>query len=158
MEDSYRSVKFDLKRSVNWDLKAKAIKSDKHDAILNDKRATEDSVAAYGEHGVIIALCDVEYNDIDRTFQTWHTELKGGKSKYQLAREARTAVSRYRKTHATLIELLFIRITAENLPLLGTMKQGRNSNAKSRPEKYLLDLEALDNFLVDRLVFQSETG
>ncbi len=151
----YRTVTFDLKRSVNWDLKAKAIKSDKHDAILNDKQAMEESVAEHGEHGAIIALCDVEYNDVDRSFQLWHTELKGGKSKYESQREARTSVSRYRKTHATLIEVLFVRFTAENLPLLGTMKQGRNSNSKPRPEKYMLDLEDLDEFLVDRLVFSA---
>ena len=155
--DTYRAVTFDLKRSVNWDLKAKAIKSDKHDAILNDKLAMNESVAAYGEHGGIIALCDVEYNDVNRCFQKWHTELKGGKSKYETQREARTSVSRYRKTHVTLVEILFVRFTAENLPLLGTMRQGRNSNAKPRPEKYLLDLEELDEFLVDRLVFPKKT-
>lgn len=151
--DTYRTVSFDLKRSVNWDLKAKAIKSDKHDAILNDKTAMEDSIAEYGEHGAIIALCDVEYNDSDRSFQRWHTELKGGKSKYEAKREARTSISRYRKTHVTLCEILFVRFTEENLPLLGTMKQGRNSNSKPRPEKYMLDLEDLEEFLVDRLVF-----
>lgn len=151
--DKYGRTVFDLKRSVNWDLKAKAIKSDDHRAILNDKSAMEQSVERYGEQGLIVALCDVEYNDVDRTFEKWHTEIKGGKSQYQKARELRTNVSRYRKTQATLTELLFLRFTAPDLPLLDTMRQGRNSNGRPRPEKYSLNLENISPFLVDRLVF-----
>ncbi len=153
--ERFGSVGFDLKRSVNWDLKSKAIKSDDHRAILNDKTAMEKSIALHGEHGAIIALCDVEYNDTDRSFQKWHTELKGGKSRYEEARILRTNVSRYRKTQATLNEILFLRFTEEDLPTLGTMKQGRNSNGRPRPEKYLLDLEEISPFLVDRLVFNA---
>ncbi|MCX6380135.1 MAG: hypothetical protein NT023_11790 [Armatimonadetes bacterium] len=147
--DKYNKVTFDLKRSVNWDLKAKAIKSDDHRAILNDKTAMESSIAAYGEHGVIMALCDVEYNDTNRCFQKWHTELKGGKSNYEKAREGRTSVSRYRKTYVEVAEILFLRIDADNIGYLDTMKQGRNSNSKPRKEKYMLDLENLEHFIVD---------
>ena len=143
---------FDGKRSVNWDLKAKAIKSDDHLAILNDQAAIEASIEKWGEHGVVIALCDVEYNDIDRTFQTWRTELQGGKSKYTRDREARTSISRYRKTKAVLTELLFLRLTVDSLSLLGIMSQGRNSNGKPRPKKYMVDLEDLDDLLIDRLI------
>ncbi len=151
--ERFGNVGFDLKRSVNWDLKSKAIKSDDHRAILNDKTAMEQSVALHGEHGAVIALCDVEYNDTDRSFQSWHTELKGGRSRYEEARVLRTNVSRYRKTQATLNEILFLRFTATDLPALGTMRQGRNSNGRPRPEKYMLDLEDVSPFLVDRLVF-----
>lgn len=151
--DRFESVGFDLKRSVSWDLKSKAIRSDDHSAILNDTQAMNGSVERYGEHGVVIALCDVEYNDVNRSFQAWHSELKGGISKYEIARRARTSNSRYRKTRAVLTQLLFLRFTEENLPLLGTMRQGRNSNGKPRPTKYLLDLEDLDPFLVTTLDF-----
>jgi hypothetical protein len=151
--DRYGKVGFDMKGNVNWDLKSKAIKSDDHDAILNDKQAMEKSLETYGEHGVVIALCDVEYNDVDRSFQQWHSELKGGKSKYEEKRAARTSVSRYRKTRATLSEILLLRFVPESLPLLGTMKQGRNSNGNPRNEKYLLDLEEIGDFLVERIVF-----
>lgn len=151
--ERFGNVGFDLKRSVNWDIKAKAIKSDDHDAILNDKEAMQQSLARYGEHGVIIGLCDVEYNDIDRSFQAWHSELKGGKSRYEEARILRTNVSRYRKTKATLNEILFLRFTPQDLDALGTMKQGRNSNGKPRREKYVLDLEEIEPFLVNRIVF-----
>jgi len=151
--ERYGTVTFDLKRTVNFDLKAKAIKSDDHRAILNDKTAMESSIAKHGEHGVILALCDVEYNDVNRTFQKWHSELKGGKSKYELDREARTTASRYRKTRAELAELLFLRVDKDNLALLGTMRQGRNSNGAPRPEKYMLDLDTIDHFLVEKVKF-----
>ncbi|MDR0763474.1 MAG: hypothetical protein LBF01_03145 [Bacteroidales bacterium] len=144
--DKFDSVTFDLKGVINWDLKAKAIKSDDHRVILNDKSAMEKSIYNKGFHGEIIALCDVEYNDVNRNFQRWHMELKGGKSDYELERENRTAVSRYRKTKAELIEIIILVLKEEDLDLLATMKQGRNSNGAPRPEKYMLELEAIDDF------------
>jgi hypothetical protein len=146
---------FDLKRSINWDLKAKAIKSDDHRSILNDKEAMDWSIKEHGVHGLIIGLCDVEYNDNDRSFQRWHEELKGGKSKYQLEREQRTSVSRYRKTRVDLQEVLFLIVTPDNISLLDIHHQGRNSNGKARPPKYMLnyDPEILNQFLVDRIIF-----
>jgi len=144
--DRFDNVSFDLKGTINWDLKAKAIKSDDQKVILNDKSAMEQSIEKSGYHGEIIALCDVEYNDFDRNFQKWHSELKGRKSNYELEREIRTSISRYRKTKAELTEIVLVVFKADDLDLLATMKQGRNSNGKSRPEKYLLDLETTDNF------------
>lgn len=152
--DRFGSVSFDLKGNVNWDLKSKAIKSDDHKAILNDKMAMEQSIANNnGEHGVVIALCDVEYNDVDRSFQKWHTELKGGLSSYEINRIGRTSVSRYRKTRANLVEILFLRLTSDDLAGLFTMKQGRNSNGKPRPEKYMIDLENIEHLLVGQIRF-----
>ena len=147
------STTFDLKRSFNWDLKCKAIKSDDHRTILNDCSAMEWSVSTYGEHGAVVALCDVEYNDENRAFQTWHSELKGGKSKYEDKRLLRTTVSRYRKTRADLTELLFLRFDEANLGALGRWQQGQNSNTKPRPRKFMLDLEQIAPFLIDRLEF-----
>jgi len=147
------SVTFDLKGCVNWDMKAKAIKSDSHKCILNDRSSTDASIKTHGAHGVMIALCDVEYNDVNRTFQTWHSELKGGPSAYETERRTRTAVSRYRKTHAVLTEILFLRLDKHSVRRMGEMKQGRNSNGKQRPLKYMLDLEDVDGLLVDRLSF-----
>jgi len=144
--DQYENVSFDLKGAINWDLKAHAIKSNEHKVILNDKLAMEKSIEKMGYHGEIIALCDVEYNDNDRTFQKWHTELKGGKSEYELAREERTSVSRYRKTKAELTEIILLLITKENIEDLDVHKQGRNSNGSPRNPKYMLDIELLDKF------------
>jgi hypothetical protein len=151
---------FDLKRSINWDLKAKAIKSDDHRSILNDTVAMDWSIQQYGFHGLIIAMCDVEYNDVDRSFQTWHTTLKEGKSKYETEREKRTSVSRYRKTKADLQEILFLVVNPENISLLSIHHQGRNSNGKPRPPKYMLDYdeESISKFLVDKIVFKNSGG
>ncbi|MBI4230921.1 MAG: hypothetical protein HY608_08820 [Planctomycetes bacterium] len=142
---------FDARRSVNWDFKGKAIRADDHHAILNDTSAMQTSIAKHGAHGMILALCDVEYNDVSRSFQRWHTRLKGGLSGYERDRIARTSISRYRKTRAVLAEILFLQITHRDLALLGTMRQGRNSNGRPRPEKYMLDLERVGPLLVDRL-------
>lgn len=148
-----RTACFDMKGSINWDLKAKAIKSDDHRSILNDTEAMNRSIREYGAHGLIIALCDVEYNDENRTFQKWHQKLKGGKSKYEIKREQRTSISRYRKTHATLQEILFLVVTSKNISALGIHHQGRNSNGKPRPPKYMLDYDTIKKFLVDTIVF-----
>ncbi len=152
--ETFGTVTFDAKREINWDFKAKAIKSDDHRAILNDKKAMLQSVEKHGAHGVMIAMCDVEYNDVNRTFQKWHAELKGGLSKYERERIARTSVSRYRKTKAELQEILFLLIDAENIEELDTMRQGRNSNGKPRPEKFMLDFEKIDRFIQDKLTFK----
>lgn len=154
--ERFGTVGFDLKGCVNWDMKAKAIKSDDHKCILNDCSAINATIAKYGEHGVLIALCDVEYNDVNRTFQKWHSELKGGLSAYERERRKRTEVSRYRKTKAELAELLFLRFDKQSVARLGQMKQGRNSNGKPRPPKYMLDLEEIDDLLVDRIRFPAK--
>jgi hypothetical protein len=154
--DKYGKTKtscFDIKSSINWDLKAKAIKSDDHRSILNDTEAMNLSVKKYGAHGLVIALCDVEYNDVNRSFQQWHQELKGGKSKYEINREQRTSVSRYRKTKAELQEILFLVVTSKNISSLGIHHQGRNSNGKPRPPKYMLDYDLLNKFLIDKINF-----
>jgi hypothetical protein len=144
--DRFDTVGFDLKGAINWDLKAKAIKSDDHKVILNDCAAMEQSIEKHGFHGEIIALCDVEYNDLDRSFQKWHIELKGGKSEYEFERESRTSISRYRKTKAELTEIVLLVLQKNDLEKLSIMRQGRNSNGKPRPEKYMLDFETIGEF------------
>jgi hypothetical protein len=148
--DRFGSVSFDMRGACNFDLKAKAIKSDDHRCILNDVAATNRTIEKYGIHGVIIALCDVEYNDVNRTFQKWHDALKGGLSDYEEERRIRTSVSRY---HATLTEILILKFDSHTIDRLSTWKQGRNSNGKPRPLKYMLDLEDSHEFVVQRIIF-----
>ena len=150
--DKYGTVTFDMKGEMNWDLKAKAIKSDNHSVILNDKLAMEKAMGEHGYHGEVIALCDVEYNDTDRSFQRWHTELKGGFSKYEIRRRKRTSISRYRKTKAELTEVLFVILKESDLKNLSTMKQGINSNDQPRPPKYMLNLEKIDQFHFEKFI------
>ena len=152
--DKYDRVEFDLKTHINWDLKARAIKSDDRRVILNDKSAMEQSIQENGFHGEIIALCDVEFNDEDRSFQKWHTELKGGLSKYEVHRRALpNSFSRYRKTSAELMEIYYVVFDSEDLPKLDSMNQGRNSNGMPRPPKYSLHLERIDEFKYDKQQF-----
>jgi hypothetical protein len=42
-----------------------------------------------------------------------------------------------------------------NLENLGIHHQGRNSNGKPRPPKYMLDYDTIGKFLVDKLAFPS---
>ena len=133
-------TQFDAFRSINWDFKAKAIKSDDHRAILNDQAAMDESINKYSAHGLIIGLCDVEYNDSSRTFQRWHTALKGGLSSYEIERKERTNISRYRNTHARLVEILFVIINRNAAALLSLHHQGRNSNGRETT-KYMYEFE-----------------
>lgn len=154
--DRYCNTTFDTKRQLNWDLKAKAIKTDSQSAILNDQDAMRASVKDFGEHGVLVALCDVEYNDEDRSFQKWHDELKGKPSQYVLRRRSEGAASRYRKTRADLAQILFYRFHGGNIEELGTFCQGRNSNDTPRPPKFMLNLEEHEMHIAATLDFVQE--
>ncbi len=146
-DNFFNRVTFDLKTQINWDIKAKAIKSDERRVILNDKLAMEQSIQAHGFHGEIIGLCDVEYNDHDRSFQKWHTALKGGLSKYEKRRKMESGTfSRYRKTSAELMEIIYVVFASKDLEKLDVMNQGKNSNDKPRPPKYSLNLGEMNDF------------
>lgn len=144
---------FDAYRTINWDFKAKAVKSDDFRMILNDQKAMDESIASHEYHGVIVGLCDVEYNDVDRSFQRWHEALKGGPSAYVLGRRKRTSTSRYRKTHAVLLEIQFIVFNQRKAMGLGIHHQGRNSNGRPRPPKYMYQIDSIPGVVVDRLVY-----
>ena len=133
--DKYDNVSFDLKGAINWDLKAKAIKSDDHKVILNDKSAMEQSIEKFGCHGEIIALCDVEYNDIDWSFRKWQTELKG-KWDFNFEQNRNISLYKYCITNIELIDILLLIFTKKDLGKLDILE-------KSKTEKYVLDLENL---------------
>lgn len=144
--DKFVNVRFDMKRNINWDLKAAAIKSHNFSVILNDVDAMNMSIEKHKYHGELIGLCDVEYNDLNRSFQKWHTELKGGMSKYEQKRTERTTISRYRKTKAFLEEIVIVILDKKSLSKLPLMHQGINANGKQRKSKYLFELDKNDNF------------
>jgi len=139
--DTFGNVTFDFKVSFNWDLKASS--NSTTTVILNDKVGMDHSLKKYGSHGEVIARFDVEY-DNDGSFKEWHSNLKGGKSKYELKREIRTDKSRLRKVKAELSSIYFIVI--EKTDNLLIMNQGINSNGKSRRPKYSFDIKKIDNF------------
>lgn len=112
------------------------------------------AVSDYGAVGLILALGEVVYNDEDRTFQKWHEELKGGKSKFEQERIKRGAWSRLRKKSFKLRQISFIKITDDTLIKSGSFQENfRNSDGSPRKAKILVDLEKLDGELVDYLEF-----
>jgi len=151
--EKINNIVFDIKGNINWDLKASAVKTHNQRIILNDCEAMDISIANNKYHGEIIALCDVEYNDNDRTFQTWHNEFKGGLSKYELDRQERNANSRYRKTKIELIKIIFLVIDVKSISYLNLFSQGRNSNGLPRNQKYMLDIDSIQDFSNEELIF-----
>ena len=152
--DTFGNVSFDLKGNINWDMKASAIKTNNQKIILNDIKSMDFSISNNKYHGEIIALCDVEYNDVNRTFQKWHNELKGGDSKYEQERKQRTSNSRYRKTKAELWKIILLLIDKNTIDILDTYKQGRNSDGSPRRPKYMLDIESIDEFTHYDILFE----
>ncbi len=140
----YGKVEFDGFLEMPWDFKAHAINTSSHQIIVNDSQAIATAVKEYGSVGLILALGKVTYNDEGRTFQKWHEELKGGKSKYEIERIQRGAWSRLRKTDFDLQQISFIQITDKTLIKCGTFqKDFRNSDGNPRKSKVLIDLEKI---------------
>lgn len=151
--DRYGRVAFDLKGRINWDIKGSVAFNCDENVILNDKIAMDCSIADHGFHGEIIALFEPEFDD-DGAFKSWHSGLKGGKSKYEVERENRTSNTRRRKKNVELVEIIFVIFKKEDLESLGTMNQGRNSNGLPRNPKYMLDLRQINKFEHYRLKFK----
>ena len=141
----YGKVEFDGFKEIPWDFKAHAMNTSNHQIIVNDSVSTAQAIKKYGCVGLILALGEVKYNDNKRTFQKWHEELKGGKSKYELERIKRGAWSRLRKVEFNLKQISFIKIDDAVLVKCGSFQTDfRNSNGTPRKAKILLDLEKLD--------------
>ena len=75
---SYGRTSFDGFLEVPFDFKAHALNTESHQVIINDTEATVKAIDKYGCVVVIMALCEVKYNDEDRTFQKWHEDLEFG--------------------------------------------------------------------------------
>ncbi len=145
----YGNVEFDGFRDIPWDFKAHAMNTSSHKIIVNDTEATSQGIKEFGSVGLILAMGEVKYNDDERTFQKWHEELKGGKSKYELERIKRGAWSRLRKVEFNLEQISFIKIDDEVLVKCGSFQRDfRNADGSPRREKVLLDLERLDEEIV----------
>ena len=142
---SYGNTQFDSFFEIPWDYKAHATNTSSHTVVINDREAIENAIQDYGAVGVIMAIGEVEYNDEDRSFQKWHSELKGGISDYEKERKKRGAWSRLRKTKFSLQQILFIQITTALLENTGSFQKNfRNADGSPRREKVLLNLEKLN--------------
>lgn len=151
-EPKYGRTSFDGLLNYPWDFKVHPINTEQHNVITNDREATELAIKEYGATGLILALGNVVYNDESRTFQKWHEDLKGGKSKYEMERIQRGAWSRLRKTSFDLKQILFIKIDNETLGKTGSFQEDfRNSNGNPRRAKVLLKLDSLDDEIIDNI-------
>ena len=151
---TYGNVRFDAFCEIPWDFKAHAINTSSHEIIVNDSEATALAIRQFGEVGLVLALGQVTYNDEARSFQTWHNELKGGKSKYELDRIKRGALSRLRKVAFDLQQISFIRLTDSTLVKCGSFQSDfRNADGRPRRAKVLIDLEQLDEETVHFVEF-----
>lgn len=150
----YGNVQFDGFFEIPWDFKAHAVNTSSHQIIVNDSEATAAAIKQYGEVGLVLALGKVEYNDEVRSFQAWHSALKGGKSKYELDRINRGAWSRLRKVSFGLQQISFIRVTDGTLIKCGSFQTDfRNADGSARRPKVLIDLENLDEETVHFVEF-----
>lgn len=150
----YGRTGFDSFNAIPWDFKAHAINTSAHTIIVNDTEAILKAIRQYGSVGVILALGEVEYNDRKRTFQKWHSKLKGGISAYEKSRIERGAWSRLRKTSFNLKQILFLVLTKESLQKTGSFQSSfRNSNGRPRRKKVLVDLEMLQKEVVYKIEF-----
>ena len=142
----YGSTQFDGFYKMPWDYKAHSTNTSSHKVIINDHEAIKDAIKEYSALGVITAIGEVEYDDKQRSFQKWHTELKGGKSEYEKDNRKRGAWSRLRKTQFTLQQISFIKIDNAVLDVSDSFQKGfHRTSGKLRKEKVLLNLEKLQD-------------
>ena len=155
---TYGKVEFDGFFEIPWDFKAHAMNTSSHQIIVNDSEVISEGIKQYGSVGLILAMGKVEYNDENRTFQKWHSVIKGGISKYEKERIKRGAWSRLRKVSFGLQQISFIQITDKTLVKSGSFQSDfRNSNGRPRKAKVLLDLEKLDEEIVHFVEFKSRS-
>ncbi len=107
--EKFDNVGFDLKGQINWDCKASALNTNNQFIILNDKKAMDESIKKYKYHGEIIALCDVEYNDVNREFRNWHSEISGTEYKSNLS------IYKYHITKVNSLKILMFVLNESNL-------------------------------------------
>jgi len=135
---------------MNYDFKAHAwvVAGGKkmNSIILNDKEAMDASIRKYGQHGLLLALLDCEY-DQDGKFKAWHDNLKGSVSDYVKEGIVKKRRSRKRKLNAKVVKYVMLTINEGNIGKLGLHKQGKNSDGRPRKVKYLLKLDNLSGFL-----------
>ncbi len=144
----YRNTKFDGFWQIPWDFKAHSSVNYKgnvqHGVIINDQNAVLRAIEDYKSVGLIIAIGQARFNDIDRSFQRWHSQLKGGKSKYERERIERNARSRIRKVSIKIERFCVFEIDNSMVKLLKIHRQGRNSNGRPRPAKFQFDIRDIE--------------
>ncbi|MCL2744883.1 MAG: hypothetical protein FWE67_13625, partial [Planctomycetaceae bacterium] len=123
---TYDKVFFDGFYTIPFDFKAHVANTRK--VPLNDSEAMLSAIKEYGSIGIILALGEAEYDDVEKTFRRWHEEIKGELSEYVKEGEQINRKSRRRKQSFVLSKILIIEITDNTLEKCGSFQKGfRNS-------------------------------
>lgn len=145
---NFGNVQFDGLWSFPWDFKAHVTTNRKgnrqYGVIVNDQDAIRKAIEEYGSVGLIVATGEAEFNDEDRSFQQWHSELKGGKSAYEQERISRGASSRFRKVAFNVDRYSLYLIDGKSITRLKDHHQGRNSDGSPRAPKFMLNLREFE--------------
>jgi hypothetical protein len=151
----YGNVGFDGFGDVPWDFKTHATDGKQHKIIVNDRVAILNALREYGAVGLILAIGHAQYDDEIGSFKQWHEELKGGKSAYTQAREARGARSRRRKAAFVVDRIDLIRFTDKTLSKCGEFQKGfRNSDGSPRATKVLLSTADIQDEVVGQVLIR----
>lgn len=154
--NKYGNTEFDAFGEMSWDLKAHATNARSHTVILNDTEAIERTMNDFGHYGLVLAIGEAEYNDVDGTFKAWHDKLKGDISDYEKNRIKRKAKSRLRKTEFVLSEIRLISLSEATLnKCSGTFQKGfRNADGSPRRQKTTMNIAKIpDLALINSLSF-----
>jgi len=146
---TYGTTEFDFRKKFVWDLKAHPMSVP--NLILNDQLAIKECVKKENGVGFIIVSGETSYDDSKGSFKTWHDNLKGGVSAYEIERRKRGAPSRRRKTSFEPKKLDAIWFhdlnsinSAVNSGWLEPFQENmRNSNGKPRPAKFQFSLSSV---------------
>lgn len=127
--------------SILTDLKTHIINSSSG-IILNDKKVLEDAIEKEGKIQILLLNGNANKDDSDRSFQKWHCNL--AKSEFN-------PKGRIRKIDFELLSIYLLEINKNNKNKLSIMKQGKNSNGKPRPEKFIIKDKDIQYFCLEEI-------
>jgi hypothetical protein len=144
----YGNVTFDAFFKRPWDFKFHAIEASKW-APINDYEAISTAIDEFGDLGIVLAECSVDYDNERSDFKKWHDSLKGKTTPYVEAAIKRNAPSRRRKTEIKVKRISFINLNRKLLDdaCKSFQENFKNSNGKSRRRKVKLDLSKIKDNL-----------
>lgn len=112
--------------NISWHCAAKALNTDDAYFVLDECALIETSWREHGEHGCILALGCAEYDGASR-------------------------VSGF-----ALDQIVFLVLNAASVTNLAILQSPHSANERANSEKYFLNLDACDEFIVDHLVFAAD--
>ena len=159
--EMYKDTRFDAFREIPWDFKVQAANTASYNIITNDTEAIADAINTHGYYGIILAIGDVEYDEV-KTFKKWHDKLRKDICEYETNRINRGVMSRTRKTVFFLEEIHFICFDSETLHqccgLLQDSFGGTGSNRLKRRE-IIVDIRKIpDASLIAKEIFSGKVG